>query len=1074
MKFKFISIIALAITLIIPGQAQAKQFMTGEAQGETIIVDFEPAGLADEFRASIYEYSDNNTTLPSTVCDTLGCLMTGFAWSELVGWIVLDGYTLQQVTPGYLNSDYPKVLYKYNGAGRYPLTGFVWAEHGGWIALSDDTGSPTPVGTTTDTTSQDNSDWGVWAEITDLGGGTIDVQLRGFAWGEDVGWIKMSSEAGDSPTFQSESDWDPDLESPEIFAVDGAWFENTSSGYVMNWEYFADDGVAGILNTNLSVTTPNPECVPPGILGEEVITGSSAIRLIMPLVGFVQWTNVANKGYCEFEIEGTITDAAGLRTYIGDGTGARPEDTVIADPITMYTMAGTPATIGSSDLTLPTPAVADGTHLATFDLNVDDLGTNNVISIPADVVGGDSPGRDVNVVVDINNTVYYDSVLSTNSGSSTPIVAGDSSTGFPLNEGITQIDYSGAIPLTFDLATETYPLTLSSYAPTVGSMGLDSFVVDQYTVSITDEALGDESTHPDYVAGPERAALTTNYPAFAVNEAVVFTPGVTVGNGSISSETITPGIPYDIDFEVENNSTSKIISSLAVNNDLVYKGGSGSGVFYMAASDIHETSSADAARGRLNPVGITSSYELYEGEFFSGTDFSATNSIFDGLHTPYADWELNIAGVAADGAYNVDESFNATDDRIDRSEEDSFSSGIAITTDPANPEFVSKQISFIPAHNPPGPLENVTFEAEQQIGYRYNDQQIVTVYEPSADLFPPATVQAIGAQFTGTASGEQIFETDKEFDVIGGGATVQLQDQIRKNLGALTVGQSPCTAADNFVITSNQLPTNGNCVVNLGNNQYLAYYEGTPDEITISLDNSGSDIIVPNDARYTIAIRGGGNLEIKDNLVYGNANASLGFILLKNDDPAYNDPGNIVSDTDRGANIFISAEPTNIIGNVYAEGALISYDSVASSFYYGTNAISSTDLKHQLYWQGSIASSNTIGGASRTQLPEGKGCDDGSTNLACAQRFDLDFLRRFAVVNNVTTDPSVRYSGGGTCNPTCTPGPLPSSITESGGTIDVNNSDIDAFFIEKDAKLDNNPPPGFALSSGTSTSQEIR
>jgi len=220
------------------------------------------------------------------------------------------------------------------------------------------------------------------------------------------------------------------------------------------------------------------------------------------------------------------------------------------------------------------------------------------------------------------------------------------------------------------------------------------------------------------------------------------------------------------------------------------------------------------------------------------------------------------------------------------------------------------------------------------------------------------------------------------------------------------------------------------------------------------------------------------NLFIKDNIVYNpdNTNSSFGMIVIK-------------GESGQGANTYISPTPTNIVGVLYTEGSLLSRSNSGVNpeqfLYYGGAGGAIQELANQLYWQGSIASRNTIAGASQEVIPDGIECLQKDIRLNCAQRYDLDFVRRFtAVVDSVTKKSRIAgnglMSGGGSCNPTtatCIVGNdprLPSVVNVVGGQIDEINSELAPFFIEQSVRTTSNPPPGFTILGGFESILEIR
>jgi hypothetical protein len=218
--------------------------------------------------------------------------------------------------------------------------------------------------------------------------------------------------------------------------------------------------------------------------------------------------------------------------------------------------------------------------------------------------------------------------------------------------------------------------------------------------------------------------------------------------------------------------------------------------------------------------------------------------------------------------------------------------------------------------------------------------------------------------------------------------------------------------------------------------------------------------------------------------------SSLGFILIA---------GTIGKD----ANFYIDPSVTNLIGVLYAEGSVMSRNA-SGLFYYGvpSGGVARGDiqeLKNQLFWQGSIASRNTIAGAGNELAPEGIDCLPGDTSLSCAQRYDFDYLRRFTAISNNPVTPTESaiandgsFSGGGCCGPacggglpagTCQLGSLPTTIVLNGSGAIVEKdatgnkvSEVSPFYVEKDRRTEVSDltPPGFSVSVRMETRQEIR
>lgn len=170
------------------------------------------------------------------------------------------------------------------------------------------------------------------------------------------------------------------------------------------------------------------------------------------------------------------------------------------------------------------------------------------------------------------------------------------------------------------------------------------------------------------------------------------------------------------------------------------------------------------------------------------------------------------------------------------------------------------------------------------------------------------------------------------------------------------------------------------------------------DDVTISA--AGSDL--GWNGERTIIVEGG-DLYIDRNL-YNTAGLSkpkLGIIVLE--DLA----------TGAGGNVYIAPGVTNIQANIYADGAVFSYDGVPADInglgepVFGDESTRFNLLKNQLYFEGSIASQNTIGGAVKNPPILGDGAVESAAEGAYgatpsgrsrARLYDLNFLRYFGLV----------------------------------------------------------------------------
>jgi len=197
----------------------------------------------------------------------------------------------------------------------------------------------------------------------------------------------------------------------------------------------------------------------------------------------------------------------------------------------------------------------------------------------------------------------------------------------------------------------------------------------------------------------------------------------------------------------------------------------------------------------------------------------------------------------------------------------------------------------------------------------------------------------------------------------------------------------------------------------------------------VYLDGAGSSITLPS-GKKTILISGG-NLHIKSNLTYASRGDSFGIILRK--DAA-----------GKGGNIYIYPDVTNVVGAFYAEGSVISVNTLgksgedSSSTCSGNNGFCdrSFELRNQLYLKGSFATVNTVGGSDKNpfECPTGITC----TSRTIARFYDLTYLRTYH--------------------------------TEAGGNraVGLAVTNNNAVTIEYDNRIQTTPPPLFSKTASTS------
>lgn len=176
-------------------------------------------------------------------------------------------------------------------------------------------------------------------------------------------------------------------------------------------------------------------------------------------------------------------------------------------------------------------------------------------------------------------------------------------------------------------------------------------------------------------------------------------------------------------------------------------------------------------------------------------------------------------------------------------------------------------------------------------------------------------------------------------------------------------------------------------------NNDIVYFGAGWDDVILKDDNAtpGDGGIAVNENKTLVVI--GRNVYIQDNMYYQWDEDMLGIIVLKDES------GN-------GWNIYIHPEVTNIVGTMFAEGALMSYDH-SNGWEISWNA-TQDQLKNQLHIYGSVFSENTIGWASVLDENDLYSCPFNITELCTkqlAQKYDLNYLRRYQLYNVGYTDP---------------------------------------------------------------------
>lgn len=158
--------------------------------------------------------------------------------------------------------------------------------------------------------------------------------------------------------------------------------------------------------------------------------------------------------------------------------------------------------------------------------------------------------------------------------------------------------------------------------------------------------------------------------------------------------------------------------------------------------------------------------------------------------------------------------------------------------------------------------------------------------------------------------------------------------------------------------------------------------------------------------KKTIIVRGG-NVYVDSDLSYGDSQSMLAIVVLRDD-----------VDRTKGGNVLVNPKVTNVVGAGYVEGSLMSYDAGVGKVYDMDNT-SEGELDRQLYWYGSLFSSNSIGGslASGTswECPFGSDTYETTKVRSCTQaessRYDFAMLRRFLLINVGATDACYSATG---------------------------------------------------------------
>lgn len=696
---------------------------------------------------------------------------------------------------------------------------------------------------------------------------------------------------------------------------------------------------------------------------------------------------------------------------------------------------------------------------------------------------------------------------------------------FLVNQFEYAIDNVSPLPATTSIFQDPSNKATSPLLPDPNSV-VPAYIIDSTRTTMPSNGLT-PAPYLDLTGGDAQSIAGTiqsgDPTTFSKPSNIAFTPAISTGNAEIDSggqkNILTNGVPADLNFKVLNFSSKAIAADQdngGLSIDSIFRYGPATNVFasLMETHRITGTSDPEAPDNLAwtDPIEGETRYEIYDGQCYetracgpletapcvTTAPCDANNSPFRGYYQSSHigedfcyDVDLNDTcmppnTINADGTYAISGVFSIPQEytpvvdvitgkktypagEIDRSDGAVLDINGTDPTAPTLPISIGKEFRFTPEKFVSATVTGAELELLQDIAYRYAGQPIASVY--TNQLKSGLKVLDIGLQAKGTVSGPQIV-TDRKFDTVGTESTKNLQEQIRRNVAQMISGMDksncgvPADPIKEFDRTGCYVEEKASDSTILSAFRYI---EGGPGETLVLGDGSADPLFAP-EFPYTIIVKGGASISFMNNLAYKNsdARASLGLIL-------------IAEEIGKGSNVYLSPEITNMVGTLYSEGSLISRNA-AGQVYYGGNGANVQELKNQLYWQGSIASRNTIGGAGIKKVPDGIACEATDTQIECAQRYDLDYLRRFtAIVDAATGDSAIandgKFSGGGTCaNGVCVlGGSMPSIVKLNGdGRINKDASELSTTYIEREPRAAANPPPGFTVSGGQETTQTIR
>jgi len=827
------------------------------------------------------------------------------------------------------------------------------------------------------------------------------------------------------------------------------------------------------------------------------------IDLNIPTIGIIGGT--PPYGYCKYELSGVIYNQVGLGYYFGPAgtlaandrgidTGNPLPNAYNVNPITIFVRAGA---IDPDSMTLTATGnnvIADGDHTISLTFSPRDLAGNPIIPVMGDIIGIPEPDlgsptpanwvRNIELLYDFDGSPYGFDSISVPINMAYPVPITIEGVGYSYLTDLLRYPHDG--PDTPLMMGSNYTLDIVGYAPSTItynslSLNIDNSlslnIIDMYTNDLALPAISPVQGPWDAVSDAVELDDTNTNGQLELD--LNFNPALVVTAGSLDSDFLAINQDAEASFTFQNNSDEEL-TEYGIDHILDFHD-AGPGSELLEVVSINLTGESDLA-GRTDANGPGTRYGLLPATATNNAEGNQFHDSLANFHTPGASFDFGLLGLNASGEYaaygnafvapgaDCIAAGDCPEINIDRSD---ILPGLGNLASGGNSSY---SFGFTPNRFIGGGSSGqIAFDVEQYLSYYFADYADDLFFQhpvyPADPWITNILVKSIGLDTSGTVGGQQVYDSGggRDLATITTTSSADLRREIRRNVAVLTRNIEPCTPAGPIT-----LPTDPDTCLSIDttNNTVVAYYTNTSGDV-LTLGDGTSDLEVPAGYRYTVIIEAV-DLNLENNIYYSDSESSFGIIVIQDSD------GN-------GGNVYLDPQPTNMVGLLYAEGSLLSSPDAGASLYYHAGA-PAVELTNQLFWQGSIASRNTIGGASNMIVPEGVDCDDpwGGVLGSCSQAYDLDFTRRFTTIKEAVTGDeyspvSVLFSGGGSCTDApiadCTiPGSLPTTVDleagiNGGQVIDPDSKSLDAFFIERD----NRPvPPGFSSKGGLTSTQEVR